>query len=96
MIALDLDRKVPSSEAWHRDLLNQMAAATDAWPAVITADLVTQLGELLAFRHLFRGASIALMRWNKLSPLVAKVDGVHQEIVRELSEFQRFLRTGAG
>jgi hypothetical protein len=94
LIALDLDRKIPSSESWHRDLLSQMAATTESRPAVITADLVTRLTELLAFRHLFRGASIVLMRWDKLSPLVAKVDSVYEEVVRELSEFQRFLRAG--
>ena len=94
LIALDFDNKIPSSESWHRDLLSQMAAATDARPAVITTNLVTRLAELLAFRHLFRGASIALMRWDKLSPLVAKVDGVHEETVRELNQFQRFLRRG--
>jgi len=94
LIALDLDRKLPSSESWHRDLLSQMAASTEMRPAVITPDLVTRLAELLAFRHLFRGASITLMRWDKLAPLVAKVDGVHKEIAQELNQFQRFLRTG--
>ena len=94
LIALDLDRNIPSSESWHRDLLSQMATATEARPAVITTDLVTRLAELLAFRHLFRGASIALMRWNKLSPLVAKVDGVHEQTILELNRFQRFLRLG--
>ena len=92
LIALDLDKKIPSSESWHHDLLSQMAAATEARPAVITNDLVTRLTKLLAFRHQFRGASIALMRWDKLSPLVASVDGVHEETVRELNQFQRFLR----
>ncbi len=94
LIALDLDKKIPSSESWHRDLLSQMAAATETRPAVITTDLVTRLAELLAFRHLFRGASIALMRWNKLSPLVGNVDGVHEETVRQLNQFQRLLRVG--
>jgi len=94
LVALDVDKKLPSSESWHRDLLSQMTAATKMRPAVITPDLVTRLAELLAFRHLFRGASIALMRWDKLSPLVAKVDGLHKEIVQELNQFQRFLRTG--
>jgi hypothetical protein len=91
---LDFDQNIPSSESWHRDLLSQMAAPTEARPAVITAGLVTRLAELLAFRHLFRGASIALMRWDKLSPLVANVEGVHKETVRELNQFQRFLRAG--
>ncbi len=41
LIALDLDKKIPSSESWHRDLLGQMAAATETRPAVISASLVT-------------------------------------------------------
>ena len=93
LIALDLDKKIPSSESWHRDLLGQMATATETRPPVISASLVTRLAELLAFRHLFRGASIALMRWDKLSPLVEKVSGVHDEIVSQLTQFQSFLRS---
>jgi hypothetical protein len=91
LIALDFDKKIPSSGSWHRDLLSQMAAATEARPAVISARLVTRLAELLAFRHLFRGASIALMRWDKLSPLMEEVNGVHDEVMRQLTQFQIFL-----
>src|SRR5208282_4862893 len=90
LIALDLDKKIPSSESWHRDLLSEMTAATEARPAVITTDLVRRLAELLAFRHLFRGASIALMRWDKLSPLVANVDGVQKKLFESLSNFNFF------
>ena len=72
-----------------------MATATKTRPAVITIDLVNRLAELLAFRHLFRGASIALMRWGKLSPLMDKVDGVHREIVGQLTRFQSFLLSGS-
>jgi len=36
LIALDLDKHLPSSESWHRDLLSQMAASTEMRPAVIT------------------------------------------------------------
>lgn len=92
IIALDLDGQLSASESWHRDLLNQMALATAARPAVITADLRTSLGELLAFRHLFRGASIVLMRWDKLAPLVAKVPAVHEETVSQLQSFLHLLR----
>ncbi|SRR6266699_5875896 len=59
LVALHRDKKIPSSESWHRELLNQMAAATETRPPIITTDLVTRLAEVLAFRHLFRGASIA-------------------------------------
>ena len=85
LIALDLDRKIPSSESWHRDLPSQMAAATETRPPFVSASLVTRLAELWAFRHLFRGASIALMRWDKLSPLMGKVNGLHDEVVTPLT-----------
>lgn len=55
IIAIDRDKKTPSSESWHRDLLTQMSAATETRPPVITSDLVNRLADLLAFRHLFRG-----------------------------------------
>ena len=49
--------------------------------------------EFLAFRHLFRGASIALMRWDKLSPLVAKVDQTYVQTRQELETFRTFLQS---
>jgi hypothetical protein len=68
-----------------------MAAPTNTRPAVITSGLVEILGEFLAFRHLFRGASIALMRWDKLAPLVAKVDQTYLQARQELENLHRFL-----
>jgi len=74
LIAREWDGHMPPSDRWHRELLNQMAAPTNTRPPVVSSDLVGVLKEFLAFRHLFRGASVALMRWDKLAPLVAKVD----------------------
>jgi hypothetical protein len=93
LIARECDGRMPPSDKWHKELLNQMAAPTNTRPAVITSDLVEILSEFLAFRHLFRGASIALMRWDKLSPLVAKVDQTYLQARRELETFQTFLRS---
>jgi hypothetical protein len=82
---------MPSSDAWHKDLLNQMSVATAKRPAVLSPALVEVLGEFLAFRHLFRGASIALMKWEKLSPLVAKVVPTHDQTQAEIGAFVRFI-----
>ncbi len=57
LIARDWDGHVPSSNAWHKDLLNQMSETTAKRPAVVSPPLIEVLGEFLAFRHLFRGAS---------------------------------------
>ena len=93
LIAREWDGRMPSSDAWHKELLKQMAAPTNTRPAVITSGLVEILSEFLAFRHLFRGASIALMRWDKLSPLMAEVDQTYLRARRELETFQTFLKT---
>jgi len=95
LIAREWDGRLPSSDSWHRDLLLQMSSATPKRPAVLSTSLVEMLKEFLAFRHLFRGASIALMRWEKLSPLVAKVDRAYEHAKSELETFAGFLEQKA-
>lgn len=91
LIAREWDDQLPSSDSWHRDLLIQMAQATDRRPAVLSSGLMEVLKEFLAFRHLFRGASIALMRWNKLHPLVMKVPDAHEDAQTQLAAFAGFV-----
>jgi hypothetical protein len=95
LIAREWDRQMPSSEAWHRELLNRMSVATGTRPAVLSGSLVEVLGEFLAFRHLFRGASIVLMRWEKISPLLAKVGPTCDRTEAEITAFLRFIEAGA-
>jgi hypothetical protein len=68
-----------------------MAAPTQDRPCVVNEALAETLSEFLAFRHLFRGASIVLMRWNKLAPLVAKMDQTYREVEGQLNAFCEFL-----
>ena len=91
LIAREWDGQMSSSEAWHRELLNQMSVATAARPAVLSGALVEALGEFLAFRHLFRGASIALMRWEKISPLIAKAGPTYDQTEADIGTFLRFI-----
>ena len=53
LIAREWDGQMPSSEAWHRELLNQMSVVTAARPAVLSSTLIQVLDEFLAFRHPF-------------------------------------------
>jgi hypothetical protein len=91
LIAIECDGGLPTSDAWHRELLNGMGAAAEARPAVLTPGMVEVLGEFLAFRHLFRGASIVLMRWDKLLPLVAKVNPTYDQTAAEVGAFVQFI-----
>ena len=89
LIAREIDQVVPGSGAWHRDLIEQMTTPNSHRQAVISEDLAGQLKEYLAFRHLFRGASIALMRWNKMRPLADRASGTLRQFERELATFLR-------
>ena len=73
-----------------------MSQATAKRPAVLSTGLVEVLNEFLAFRHLFRGASIALMRWDKLRPLVTKVDSTYEDARSELEAFADFVEQQTG
>ena len=55
-IATELDGGAPAGDAWHRQLLTNMARGTDLRPAVLTKPLYESLSEYLAFRHFFRQA----------------------------------------
>jgi hypothetical protein len=91
LIAREWDGQMPASDAWHKELLNQMSIATAKRPAVLSTALVEVLSEFLAFRHLFRGASIVLMRWEKLAPLMAKVEETYDQTEAEIRAFLRFV-----
>lgn len=91
LIALEWDEEMPTSEAWHRELLGRMSCETAKRPPVLPPTLVEALVEFLAFRHLFRGASIVLMRWEKLVPLIAKVDSTYDRTAAAIGSFVRFI-----
>jgi hypothetical protein len=88
-IAREIDHAIPGAGAWHRDLLEQMAQPTAFRRAAISEDLAQKLKEYLAFRHLFRGASIALMRWNKMQPLANRAGETFRQFDEELGGFLR-------
>ena len=74
----------------------QMSQATRKHPAILSAPLVEALSEFLAFRHLFRGASIVLMRLEKPLPLVSKVDQTYELAIFEIGALLRFITESAG
>jgi hypothetical protein len=53
-IAIEIDGRLPEGEAWHRQLLDALARATNLRGAVISEALHETLSEYLAFRHVVR------------------------------------------
>jgi hypothetical protein len=88
-VALDLDRRLPGGETWHRDLLEQMARCVEHRPAVISEALRGTLREYLQFRHVFRNAYSFDLDWEKMSGLVLNCEAVWRRLEAELTAFVR-------
>jgi hypothetical protein len=61
LVARDLDGAVPHGDAWHRELLRQMAVEVPgARPAVVPPEAHSDLDELRKARHFFRHGSVTI------------------------------------
>jgi len=92
-VAVELDGGPPAGEASHRRLLNSMAAASPARPAVISRGLRDALRGYLDFRHVFRHAYTFDLRWVKMEKLVRECEGT---LARLEAEARALLRTVPG
>lgn len=86
-VAVELDGKTPRGEAWHRQLLDVMAASTRVRGALISESLRDTLSEYLAFRHVFRQAYSFDLRWEKMSALVLNCEATFRLLETELEAF---------
>lgn len=81
-LAANLDEAVPRGEDWYRELLEQMAIATDTRPAILTPALHAKLDRLRQFRHVIRHRYAF-----ELDP--QRVEDLHDVCVQALAEFER-------
>lgn len=86
-IVVELSDTLPSSEFWHRDLLDQMTQPTQNRHIVITPQLRQDLRDYLAFRHVFRQAYAFQLKWEKMTDLVQKIEVTLQTLENELTIF---------
>ena len=84
-----IEGDVPSSEQWHRELLDEMAIELlDVRPRVISNETKNLLHEYLSFRHVFRHAYALKLDWSRLKLLIDKLEPVFN---RYKSDLERFL-----
>jgi hypothetical protein len=86
-VAVEIDGRVPSGEAWHRQLLASMASATERRRAVLSNDLYETVSEYLAFRHFFRQAYSFRFDWSKMSRLVLNAQETMRRFEAEMDSF---------
>lgn len=87
-IATWLDEEIPRGEAWHGELLNQMASEREGVrPAILDDSLRACLREYLKFRHFFRHAYGHELSWVKMRPLAVGMEDALARLERRLREF---------
>jgi predicted nucleotidyltransferase len=91
-IAVQLQEGLSRGEHWHMDLLEQIAAEREGTrPAVIDKPLKVLLKEYLEFRHFFRHAYGAELKWVKLRPLTEGMSETFTQLEKQLETFFDYL-----
>ena len=92
LIARHLDRNLPTSETWHRDLLKQMAQdLAEVRPSVIDKDIALTLDNFRRFRHLVHNVYTMNLAPNKMTDLMSALPGLWAKLRDELLAFADFL-----
>lgn len=86
-VSIELDGERISRDAWHRDLLSRMKAPTSHRPALLSEELHDSLNEYLRFRHVFRNSYSFDLDWQKMSPLVLRLEATWQRLEKSLDDF---------
>lgn len=86
-VAKRVDAHVPGGDRWHRDLLDQIATATDSRGVLISEDTKETLREYLAFRHFFRQAYSYVLRWEEMRDLVERLVSTWKQARAEIEVF---------
>ena len=92
LIAVDLDGAALGGEAWHSELLRQVALEMPSLrPAVISEGTRQSLDEYRRFRHRVRNIYAANLNVSQLEPLVSRLAGVWTTLKAELAGFADYL-----
>lgn len=91
-IASTLDDSIPKGDAWHRELLDQMATEVrSVRPAVISDRDVAILDEYLRFRHVVRNVYAFELDPERVRDLARRLPGAFQGVKERLSAFAEYL-----
>lgn len=90
--AHQLDGGPPKGDAWHRELLRQMAAEVPGLrPPVISPSTAEDLDEFRRFRHVVRNVYAEHLDPERIRQLIDRLPGVWTELNRQLLAFAEFL-----
>jgi hypothetical protein len=91
-IADTIDDHIPTGQAWHKDLLLQMAEEiAGIRPALLSQNTADALDEYLRFRHRIRNIYSFNLVPERVKGLVERLPGVYDHVKSDLSDFATFL-----
>ncbi len=92
LIVRHVDKVMPESTAWHRNLLDQVATdVAGIRPAVISIDIARQLDQFRRFRHLVRNVYTFSLKAEKMVTLMKALPQIWPKLSAELRAFSEFL-----
>ena len=86
-VTVELDGEPVRGDAWHRELLLRMKTSTANRPMLLSEELHDSLNEYLRFRHVFRHAYSFDLDWQKMAPLVLRLEETFQKLEKALDAF---------
>jgi len=86
-IAKVVDGGLPDGERWHKDLLDQMKAATKDRIPVVDEELHAELLEFLQFRHFYREGYLVDVEWDEMTGLVGDYEAALNATLEAVEEF---------
>ena len=93
LIAKKFDERMPSSERWHIELLEQMAKVTEKREKIVITDKTCEdLKEYLGFRHFTRHAYALDINWELMKDLILNINKMKENIITELKLFIESLK----
>ena len=91
-IARSVEKSVPASSEWHRDLLLQMSSKVESVrPPVISQETRYCMDEYRGFRHIVRNVYTFNMRPSLLKELTERLRNCFQNVERDLDAFATYL-----
>ncbi|GAB6171579.1 hypothetical protein JCM15765_10570 [Paradesulfitobacterium aromaticivorans] len=91
-ISKAFDGGQPLGGDYHRELLRSMTLEIpDVRPAIITKDLWDELDEFRRFRHMFRHAYGAELRWRKVETLASKTESLRGSLNDQIENYIKFV-----
>lgn len=86
-IAREVDRRVPTGEEWHKNLLAQMAEQRPERVPVISEQTFLKLAELLRFRHVVNNIYGEKLIYEKTEPHAKSIDALFANVSQDLNTF---------